>query len=130
MIETRSVLRQRESLDDRASGVGPPASSLEGDVDLAETTGSIVNNDAPYSTFDAAPRRVDDEVDNGVYEENHGFDEGDNVDRVRPPNDDSQDVAQFGSPGDDLQAFINESDLTTSNQDAIQLQRMHIHMCV
>ena len=26
-----------------------------------------------------------------------------NVDRVRPPNDDSQDVIQFGSPGDDLQ---------------------------
>ena len=44
-----------------------------------------------------------------------------NVDRVHPPNDDSQDVTQFGSPGDDLQAFIDESDLTTSNQDAIQL---------
>ena len=29
-----------------------------------------------------------------------------NVDRVRPPNDDSQDVTQFGSPGDDLQAFM------------------------
>ena len=38
VIGTRSVLRQRESLDDRASGAGPPASSLEGDVDLAEVT--------------------------------------------------------------------------------------------
>ena len=44
-----------------------------------------------------------------------------NVDRVRPPNDDSQDVTQFGSPGDDLQAFIDESDLMISNQDVIQL---------
>ena len=26
------------------------------------------------------PRHVDDEFDNGVDEENHGFDEGDNVD--------------------------------------------------
>ena len=42
-----------------------------------------------------------------------------NVDRVRPPNDDSQDVTQFGSPGDDLQAFIDESDLMISNQDVI-----------
>ena len=40
-----------------------------------------------------------------------------NVDRVRPPNDDSQDVTKFGSPGDDLQAFIDESDLMISNQD-------------
>ena len=30
-----------------------------------------------------------------------------NVDRVRPPNNDSQDVTQSGSPGDDLQAFID-----------------------
>ena len=44
-----------------------------------------------------------------------------NVDRVRPPNDDSQDVTQFGSPGDDLQAFIDESYLMISNQDVIQL---------
>ena len=29
-----------------------------------------------------------------------------NVDRVPPLNDDSQDVTQFGSSGDDLQAFI------------------------
>ena len=68
------------SQDDRVPGAGPPASSLEGDVDLAEVTGSIVNNDAPYSTFHAVPRHVDDEVDDGVDEENHGFDEGDNVD--------------------------------------------------
>ena len=44
-----------------------------------------------------------------------------NVDRVRPPNDDSQDVTQFGSSGDDLQAFIDEFDLTTSSQDVIQI---------
>ena len=44
-----------------------------------------------------------------------------NADRVRPPNDDSQDVTQLGSPGDDLQAFIDESDLMISNQDVIQL---------
>ena len=44
-----------------------------------------------------------------------------NVDRVRPPNDDSQDVTQFGSSGDDLQAFIDEFDLMISNQDAMQL---------
>ena len=43
-----------------------------------------------------------------------------NVDRVRPPNDDSQDVTQFGSSGDDLQAFIDEFDLMISNQDVIQ----------
>ena len=41
------------------------------------------------------------------------------VDRVRPPSDDSQDVTQFGSSGDDLQAFIDEFDLMISNQDAI-----------
>ena len=34
-----------------------------------------------------------------------------NVDRVPPLNDDSQDVTQFGSSGDDLQAFIDEFDL-------------------
>ena len=39
---------------------------------------------------------------------------------MRPPNDDSQDVIQFGSPGDDLQAFIDEFDLMISNQDVIQ----------
>ena len=44
-----------------------------------------------------------------------------NVDRVCPSNDDSQDVTQFGSPDDDLQAFIEESDLMISNQDIIQL---------
>ena len=45
-----------------------------------------------------------------------------NVDRVRPSSDDdSQDVTQFGSSGDDLQAFIDESDLMISNQDIIQL---------
>ena len=43
-----------------------------------------------------------------------------NVDRVRPPNDDSQDVTQFGFSGDDLQAFIDEFDLMISNQDVIQ----------
>ena len=43
-----------------------------------------------------------------------------NVDRVRPPNDDSQDVTQFGSPGDDLQTFIDEFDLMISNQDVVQ----------
>ena len=43
-----------------------------------------------------------------------------NIDRVRPPNDDSQDVTQFGYFGDDLQAFIDEFDLTISNQDVIQ----------
>ena len=31
----------------------------------------------------------------------------------------SQDVTQFGSPGDDLQAFIDEFDLMTSNQDVL-----------
>ena len=44
-----------------------------------------------------------------------------NADRVRPPNDDSQDATQFGSPDDDLQAFIEEFDLIISNQDVIQL---------
>ena len=43
-----------------------------------------------------------------------------NVDHVRPPNDDSQDVTQFGSSGDDLQAFIDEFDLMISNQDVMQ----------
>ena len=45
-----------------------------------------------------------------------------NVDRVGPSsNDDSQDVAQFGSRGEDLQAFIEDFDLMISNQDVIQL---------
>ena len=44
-----------------------------------------------------------------------------NVDRVPPLNDDSQDDTQFGSSGDDLQAFIDEFDLMISNQDVIQL---------
>ena len=44
-----------------------------------------------------------------------------NVDHVCPPDDDSQDVTQFGSSGDDLQAFIDEFDLMISNQDAMQL---------
>ena len=43
-----------------------------------------------------------------------------NVGRVHPPNDDSQDVTQFGFSGDDLQAFIDEFDLMISNQDIIQ----------
>ena len=43
-----------------------------------------------------------------------------NVDRVPPPDDDSQDVTQFGSSGDDHQAFIDEFDLMISNQDVIQ----------
>ena len=45
-----------------------------------------------------------------------------NVDRVPPLNDDSQDDTQFGSSGDDLQAFIDEFDfvnLMISNQDVI-----------
>ena len=44
-----------------------------------------------------------------------------NVDRVPPLNDDSQSVTQFGSSGDDLQAFIDEFDLVISNQDVIQI---------
>ena len=40
-----------------------------------------------------------------------------NVDRVCPPNDDSQDGTQL----DDLQVFIEQSDLMISNQDVIQL---------
>ena len=43
-----------------------------------------------------------------------------NVDRVPPPDDDSQDVTQFGSSGHDHQAFIDEFDLMISNQDIIQ----------
>ena len=44
-----------------------------------------------------------------------------NVDRVPPLNDGPQDGTQFGSSGDDLQAFIDEFDLMISNQDAMQL---------
>ena len=43
-----------------------------------------------------------------------------NVDRVPPPDDDSQDDTQFGSSGHDHQAFIDEFDLMISNQDIIQ----------
>ena len=43
-----------------------------------------------------------------------------NVDRVPPPDDDSQDGAPFGSSGHDRQAFIDEFDLMISNQDIIQ----------
>ena len=43
-----------------------------------------------------------------------------NVDRVPPLNDGPQDGTQFGSSGDDLQAFIDEFfDLMISNQDVI-----------
>ena len=42
-----------------------------------------------------------------------------NVDRVRLPNDDSQDVTQFGSSGDDIQAFIDEFDLMISKMSNI-----------
>ena len=72
VIGTRSVLRQRESLDDRASGAGPPASSLEGDVDLAEVTGFIVNNDVAK---DAVPKCGADGVDNDLHHEKGDFDE-------------------------------------------------------
>ena len=37
-----------------------------------------------------------------------------------PLNDGPQDGTQFGSSGDDLQAFIDEFDLMISNQDAIR----------
>ena len=40
-----------------------------------------------------------------------------NVDRAYPPSDDFQDGAQF----DHLQAFIEQSDLTTSSRDATRL---------
>ena len=43
-----------------------------------------------------------------------------NVDRVPPPDDDSEDDTQFGSSGHDRQAFIDEFDLMISNQDIIQ----------
>ena len=43
-----------------------------------------------------------------------------NVDRVPPPDDDSQDGARLGSSGHDRQAFIDEFDLMISNQDIIQ----------
>ena len=45
-----------------------------------------------------------------------------NVDRVPPPDDDSQDDTQFGSSGHDHQAFIDEFDLMISNQDIIIIQ--------
>ena len=72
VIGTRSVLRQRESLDDRTSGAGPPASSLEGDVDLAEVTGFIVNNDIAK---DAVPKCGADGVENDLHDEKSDFDE-------------------------------------------------------
>ena len=53
---------------------------MEGDVDLAEATGSIVNSDAFHSTKDAAPRRVGDGVDNDVDDKKRGFDEAVSVD--------------------------------------------------
>ena len=40
-IEVSSSLWQSDSLDDGASGAGPPALSLQGNVDLAEAPGSI-----------------------------------------------------------------------------------------
>ena len=39
---------------------------------------------------------------------------------VPPLNDGPQHGTQFGSSGDDLQAFIDEFDLMISNQDVIQ----------
>ena len=51
---------------------------------------------------------------------------------MRPPNDDSQDVIQFDSLGDDLQAFIDEFDLMISNQDVIYNFNAHsyIYICM
>ena len=56
-----------------------------------------------------------------------------NVDHVRPPNDDSHNVTQIGSSGDDLQAFIDEFDSMISNQDVIRytiLTHTHIHILI
>ena len=52
-IVISSLLLQNDSLDDRASGAGPPASSLQEDADLAEAPGSFVYNEDPVPAFDA-----------------------------------------------------------------------------
>jgi len=49
-----------------------------------------------------------------------------NVDRVPPLNDDSQDDTQFGSSGDDLQAFIDEF----GNQNVIYNFNAYTYICV
>ena len=45
-IEISSSLLQNDSLDDRVSGAGPPALSLQGDADLTEAPGSLVHNES------------------------------------------------------------------------------------
>ena len=83
---------------------------MEGDVDLAEVTGSIVNKDTSYSTKDAVPRRVDDGVDNDVDDEKHGFDEGVNVD-VHNENDGVGDGVATDDEDDDFNDGVeNEND--------------------
>ena len=52
-IEISSSLWRNDSLDDRVSRTGPPASSLQGDADLAEMPGSFVYNEDPFPAFDA-----------------------------------------------------------------------------
>ena len=49
-IEISSSLLQNDSLADRVSGAGPPASSLQGDVDLAEVPGFVGNNEPTFDT--------------------------------------------------------------------------------
>ena len=53
-----------------------------------------------------------------------------NVDHVRPPNDDSLDVTQFGSSGDDHQAFIDEFDLMITNQGTLYNFNAYTYICV
>ena len=53
-----------------------------------------------------------------------------NVDRVPPLNDDSQDDTQFGSSGDDHQAFIDEFDLMITNQGTLYNFNAYTYICV
>ena len=53
---------QSDSLDDRASGAGPPASPLQGDVDLAEAPGSCVYNEPTFDAHVFESSLIDDRI--------------------------------------------------------------------
>ena len=48
-IEISSSLLQNDSLDDRVSGAGPPALSLQSDADLTEVPDSFVHDESILS---------------------------------------------------------------------------------
>jgi len=61
-IVISSLLLQNDSLEDRASGAGPPASSLQGDIDLAEVPGSFGYNEPTFDAHAFELSLIDDRI--------------------------------------------------------------------